>query len=155
MENFDKHTLKTVVKLTISLLEIHNHQVGKSAKEILDIKKQTKVKTLNLIEAGLDKKPILKNIVEKFITKELDQVKGKILDEDKIEVYPKDSFYKSLLSSYNEEINETEDLIELKSIILNWKKENENNSYKFFSGNIDGSFMILFQTEKQKETLKR
>ena len=121
----------------------------------MDIKRQKKVKTLNLIEAWLDKKPILKNIVEKFITKELDQVKGKILDEDKIEVYPKDSFYKSLLSSHNEEITEKEDLIELKSIILSWKEENENNSYKFFSEYIDCSFMFLFQTEKQKETLKR
>ena len=70
--------MKTIVKLTISLPEMHNHEVGNTAKEILEIKRKTKIKAFSLIEEGLYKKPILKNMVERYISKELKNVNDKI-----------------------------------------------------------------------------
>ena len=155
IKNLKECIFKDIIKITFPLPEVHNHQVGSTAKEILKLKREIKVKTLGLIEVGLHKKPVLKDVVEKFISKELEKVKDQIPEENFIEIYPKDSFYKGLLSSYNREITESEDIIELKSMLCFWEEQNTNNKYTFIKQDIDGSFMLILQTEKQKEILKR
>ena len=79
----------------------------------------------------------------------------KFQEENQIELFPNDSFYNTLLSSSNKEVIQSEDITEVQCMLFNWQENNKKYSYNFSRENIDGSIMIIIQTDTQKEMLKK
>ena len=120
-ERLKEVDLKTVIKVKIPSSK--NHTMISTAIKFLDLKRKIKIKAMNLVDEGVDKKSTLRNIIEKFINKEI--IKEKIPEDLSYELFPKNTFYENILRP-NVKMNEQNDFNQIKEFLDTFEEEGMN-----------------------------